>query len=46
MVRGRSPGGGPVAAASVSKCTREEDLDVEEFMREDMRQVNKEEDRL
>lgn len=29
-----------------TKCTRDEDLNIEEFMREDMRQINKDEDRL
>ena len=29
-----------------TKCTRDEDLNIEEFMREDMRQINKEEDKI
>ena len=29
-----------------TKCTRDEDINIEEFMREDMSQLNKEEDQL
>ena len=29
-----------------SKCTRDEELDVEQFMRDDMRMINKEEEKL
>ena len=27
-------------------CTRDEDINIDEFMKDDMRQINKEEDRL
>ena len=30
----------------VTKCTRDDELNIEEFMREDMRQINKDEDKL
>ncbi len=33
-------------ARDTTKCTRDEDLNIEEFMREDMRQINKDEDRI
>jgi hypothetical protein len=39
----RRAGSGP---RDETKCTRDEDLNIEEFMREDMRQINKDEDRL
>ena len=39
----RKNGSGP---RDETKCTRDEDLNIEEFMREDMRQINKDEDRL
>ena len=29
-----------------SQCTREDDLNVEEFMRDDLRAINKEEDKV
>lgn len=29
-----------------TKCTRDEDINIEEFMKDDLRQINKEEDKL
>ena len=32
--------------SEITKCTRDEDINIEEFMREDMKEVNREEDRI
>jgi hypothetical protein len=37
---GKSPVGG------TTRCTRDEDINIEEFMRDDLRQINREEDKL
>jgi hypothetical protein len=37
MGRKQSPG---------TRCTRDEDINIEEFMKDDLRQINREEDRL
>ena len=33
------------AGRDETKCTRDEDMNIEEFMRDDMREINKEEDK-
>ena len=40
---GSNPGGG---GDKTTRCTRDEDINIEEFMREDMHQLNKEEEVL
>lgn len=37
--RKKSPGG-------TTKCTRDEDINIDEFMKDDMRSINKEEEKL
>ena len=44
--RGSSNGSQSRKVEDVTKCTRDEDINIEEFMREDMKEINKEEDRV
>jgi len=38
--------GGDSPTGTTTKCTRDEDLNIEEFMKDDLRAINREEDKL
>jgi hypothetical protein len=42
----RGASGNRKASPPTTKCTRDEDINIEEFMKDDLRQINKEEDRV
>lgn len=44
--RARSQGRKSSPTGGTTRCTRDEDINIEEFMKDDLRQINREEDRV
>lgn len=44
--RTRSQGRKSSPTGGTTRCTRDEDINIEEFMKDDLRQINREEDKL